>query len=42
MQKEEMIGILARHKGELEGILERFTKTSDGIDIDPKDDARFR
>lgn len=37
-----MIEILTRYKGELEGILSRFKKTSEGIYIDKKDDARFR
>ena len=42
MQKEEMIATLERYKGELEGILGRFTKTRDSINIDREDDARFR
>ena len=42
MQQDEMITTLDCYKGELEGFLSRFHKTSDGIYIDQKDDARFR
>src|SRR6516225_5372872 len=39
LQHEET---LTRYKGELEGILSRFKKTSEGIHINKNDDARFR
>lgn len=42
MQRDEVIALLECYKAELEDILGRFTKTSDGIHIDRKDDARFR
>jgi hypothetical protein len=42
MQQHEMISVLERYKGELEGILSRFSKTHEGIHIDQNDDARFR
>jgi REase_DpnII-MboI len=42
MQQIEMIETLERYKHELEGIISRFTKTSDAIHIDRADDARFR
>jgi hypothetical protein len=42
MQPNEIIATLERYKTDLEGILSRFSKTSDGIHIDRKDDARFR
>jgi len=42
MQQDEMIVLLERYKSELESILRRFTKTRDSLDIDEKDDARFR
>src|SRR5579871_4650536 len=42
MQQGEIIARLERYKIDLEGILERFSKTSDGIHIARKDDARFR
>ena len=42
MQQDEMIAILTRYKGELEGILSKFNKTREGIYIDQTDDARFR
>jgi hypothetical protein len=42
MQPNEIIPILERYKNDLEGILSRFKKTSDGIYIGRKDDARFR
>ena len=42
MQQDEMIALLERFKSELESILSRFTKTRDSLDIDEKDDARFR
>jgi hypothetical protein len=42
MRQDEMIAILERYKGELEGILARFRETPEGIYIDPNDDARYR
>src|SRR5262245_58389518 len=42
MLQDEMIATLTRYKYELEGILSRFKKTSEGIHINRKDDARFR
>lgn len=38
----QMIATLERYKGELEGILSRFNKAHNSLDIDQKDDARFR
>ena len=42
MQEDATIGTLEGYRNELEGILSRFTKTREGIDIRPEDDARFR
>lgn len=42
MQQDEMISQLERYRGELEGILLRFTDTPDGIYIGKGDEARFR
>lgn len=42
MRQDQMTATLARYKQELEDILSRFHKTSEGINIDHKDDARFR
>jgi REase_DpnII-MboI len=42
MQQAEMIAILERYKGELDGILSRFHKTREETYIDHNDDARFR
>ncbi len=39
---DEIIAILTRCKGELEGILLRFNKGREGIYIDQTDDGRFR
>jgi hypothetical protein len=41
MGQDEMIATLESYKGELEGILSRFSKTHDGIHIDPEDESRF-
>lgn len=37
-----MITTLVRYRGEIEGMLSRFQKTRDSINIDQQDDACFR